>query len=174
MLTLILILVASGLTAIVLEVFLPGGVVGVAGALALAVALGLIFFAESLGWPLWTRALAAMTLLAVSGAVFGICMKNFHRTPIGRRVTLSETSGRPDSQARSATAALVGLEGRALTPLVPGGRALIGDKKWEVLSEAGPVATDERVVVTRTEGATIFVRKAGAPPARPPLSNKAI
>lgn len=163
MLTTITILVVAGLAALVLEVFLPGGVVGAAGALALAAAIVLVFFADSLGWPLGARALAALGILLVSISTFVVCMKNFHRTGLGRSVNLSETSGHRNEAAHDERESLIGTEGTAVTPLHPSGKALIAGKKWDVVCESGAAARDQPVVVTRTDGGTLYVRRLMTP-----------
>ncbi len=86
-------------------------------------------------------------------------MKNFHRTGLGRRVSLSETSGHRDEGAHAERRALVGGRGVATTPLRPSGKAMIAGKKWDVICESGAAAVDDSVVVTRTDGGTLYVRR---------------
>jgi membrane-bound serine protease (ClpP class) len=52
---------------------------------------------------------------------------------------------------------LLGKQGRALTPLRPGGAALIGSRRLDVVTEGKFVASDTEVKVIQVEGSKIVV-----------------
>ena len=94
MLTTILVLVAFGILAILAELVLPAGILGVAGALGLMAAVVQIFneYGTVIG-------LAAFAVLLVFGfTVFWFWMKYFHRLPFTRnmvhRAEVGEDEGR--------------------------------------------------------------------------------
>lgn len=151
--TAVLLLAAGGFVLLLTEMFLPGGVLGVLGGLALigSVILGYVEFGPVAG----TVLLGAITLVVFVG--FCAWMAAFPRTTVGRRLTLGKalaTGPRlPDSTG------LVGTEGVALTPLRPAGTARIGNRRVDVVAEGALIASGEPVVVTLAEGARIVVRK---------------
>ena len=53
----------------------------------------------------------------------------------------------------------IGSIGKSLTPLKPTGYIIIGDKKYEAISEIGYISKDEEVEVTEIKGTNIFVRR---------------
>jgi membrane-bound serine protease (ClpP class) len=135
--------------------FLPGGVLGALGGMALlgAVILGYVEFGPIVG-TVMCGAIASVVLI-------GFCawMAAFPRTAVGRKLTLgsalSSGSKLPDATA------LVDLEGIAITPLRPAGTARIGDRRVDVVAEGAFIASGEAIVVTVAEGARIVVRKKG-------------
>jgi len=153
--TLLLLLAGAGFVLLLTETFLPGGVLGTLGALALlaAVILGYVEFGPLTG----TGILAAISVVTLIG--FGVWMAAFPRTAVGRKLTLSGTL--PAGSKLPDTSALVGAEGVALTPLRPSGTARIGDRRVDVVAEGTFVACGEAIVVSVAEGARVVVRKKG-------------
>lgn len=153
--TVVLLLAAAGFVLLLTEMFLPGGVLGALGGLALlgAIILGYVEFGPVVG----TVIFGAVSVIVLIG--FCVWMAAFPRTAVGRRLTLGRTlsagSKLPD------TGALVGAEGIAITPLRPAGTARIGDRRVDVVAEGAFVATGEPIVVLLAAGARVVVRKKG-------------
>lgn len=150
----IIVLVVVGFLMIAAEVFVPGLVLGILGALCLVSSVVLCYMA--FGPLAGTAAFAALGVLSIVG--FLIWMRIFPHTPIGRRMILSDTLA-PDN-ATSAPM-LVGEVGIALTPLRPSGTARIGTERVDVVAESGFIEIGEPVAVVFQEGLRVVVRRRG-------------
>ncbi len=151
----IVVLSLVGFLLLTAEVFVPGMVLGILGVLCLggAITFSYVEFGAYIG---------TITLVCIVGAVFvGFIawMMAFPHTAIGRRLMLKQnlTSGvgEKDHPAR----ALVGQNGRALTPLRPSGTALIDGQKVDVVAESSFIPQDTPVVVILQEGMRVVVRR---------------
>ncbi len=89
---------------------------------------------------------------------FCIWMTIFPRTVIGRKMTLGRNLSHGDAMA-SSSPLLVGIEGVALTTLRPAGKALIDERRVDVVAEGDFIEANEPVVVIADEGARVVVRK---------------
>lgn len=149
----ILLLAAAGFVLLLTEMFLPGGVLGALGALALlaAVIIGYLQFGAFTG----TALLASIAVITLVG--FCVWMAIFPRTAVGRRLTLGRTLTSGDTMPGSAN--LVGMEGLSLTPLHPAGKALLADRRIDVVADADFIETNQPVVVVAGEGSRVVVRK---------------
>lgn len=150
LMTIILTLCVIGIAAVLAEIVLPGGVLGVLGALCLVGAVVATFV---------THGTTAGVLAAIALVIFGLLaliawMRWFHRLPFTRGLVLHETAGRSPAAPDSP----VGREGIALTDLMPSGRAGFGDEKFDVIAEGAPIRKGEAVTVTGTSGPTLVVR----------------
>jgi membrane-bound serine protease (ClpP class) len=163
----ILLLAGVGFGLLLTEMFLPGGVLGVLGGLALLTAAGL-GYAEfgPLGGTMLLCVMGAATLTG-----FCVWMAIFPRTAVGRRLTLGRTLTTGDTMPASAP--LVGREGVAITPLRPAGTARIDGKRVDVVAESELIDPGADVVVIATEGARVVVRRKASRPAEAPLDSTA-
>lgn len=153
--TTIAILCLVGIAALLFELVLPGGILGVAGALALLGAVVATFVSHG-------PAAGTTALVLVSAAGLGILrvwMKRFHRLPFTRRLILEETSGA--GAAPAADAPPPGSRGRAVTPLVPSGRVEIDGRRHDALAEAASIEAGAAVAVVARSGASLLVREVG-------------
>ncbi len=149
----ILLLAGVGFVLLLTEMFLPGGVLGVLGGLALmaAAVLGYIHFG-ALGGTMVLCALGGITLVG-----FCVWMQIFPRTAVGRRLTLASSLSTGDTLPT--TAGLIGQEGIALTDLRPAGKALLAGRRVDVVAESAFIEVETPVVVIVSEGARVVVRK---------------
>jgi membrane-bound serine protease (ClpP class) len=149
----ILLLAGIGFALLLTEMFLPGGVLGAVGLLSLAAAVvvGYVKFGALTGTTLF----AAILIITLIG--FSIWMAVFPRTAIGRRLTLGRNLEKGDNLPSSS--ALVGVEGTALSTLRPSGKALINERRVDVVAEGDFIEAGEPVIVIAAEGARIVVRK---------------
>jgi membrane-bound serine protease (ClpP class) len=141
-------LVGGGFVLIAAEIFIPGGILGIAGVIALVIA-GLLGFSVGL--------LSAIGLL-IGGSIFlGLWVKYCPKSFFGRWFTLKE-DGREFKSYDNHLDPLLGQSGIAHTDLRPAGIALIGQQKIDVLSEAGFVTKGTQVKVILVSVNRVVVR----------------
>lgn len=124
-------LLAAGLLLVAAEVFLPGGVAGVIGALALlaAMGVGLLHFPAPWGF------LSALAIVVFGGIILLLWVQIFPRTRTGQRIMLN-TNG-ASFKTVTPPPDLIGTVGEAITALRPAGTALLGGKRYDVLADGG-------------------------------------
>jgi len=146
------ILLSAGLLMLVLEVFLPGGVLGVLGGFALfaAVVAGYFLFDPQ------TASLIAMGVVVLSVLVLIGWIRWFPTSPIGRVLTLRKDARTFKSHDEHED--IVGVAGIAITTLRPSGIATIGGKRMDVLAEGDWVEQDSKIRVIKIEGNNVVVR----------------
>ena len=152
---LVLLLFLAGLVLLFCELFIPGGVLGIAGIISIG---GSIFIAFR-DYPDAAMAVVAGELLALAvGVVVGL--RIFPHTPIARRLTLTRKFD-ADKGFTSASAELdayAGKEGVAVTVLRPAGIALIDGKRVNVVTDGEFIEKNAPVKVVEVEGGRIVVR----------------
>jgi len=151
--TTILLLSVIGILAVIAELVLPGGILGVVGAICLLGAVVTTFI--TYGATAGTIALAAV--VAIGLVTLRIWMRFFHRLPFTKQLVLNETVG-IDAQV-PARAALVGQTGISLTELMPSGHAEIGGEKFDVMAEGAAIRRGATIVVVETRGPSVMVRE---------------
>jgi membrane-bound serine protease (ClpP class) len=144
-----------GLIGILLELHvMPGhGVAGIVGLLALLTAI-VLAFGVSFGFVA-AQSLAIAIVLSV--VAFWFLARYFPNNAFMRRIAFTGVQGR-DYVAAPDQTNLIGHAGIATSFLRPAGVAAIDGKRVDVLTEGDFVAAGSPVVVTRVEGARIFVR----------------
>jgi membrane-bound serine protease (ClpP class) len=152
-------LVGAGFVLIAAEIFIPGGILGLIGVLALVIALailGFVVFGASGG------------LISAIGST-----RRRHHFPwfVGKILpdllfrkwfTLKE-DGRDFKSFDEHLAVLLGKTGTAYTDLRPAGTALIDDQKYDVMSESGYITRGTPIKVIHAAGNRVVVR--AIPPA---------
>jgi membrane-bound ClpP family serine protease len=151
--TTILLLSVIGILAVIAELVLPGGILGVIGAICLLGAVVATFV--SYGATAGTMALAAVVALGL--LTLRIWMRYFHRLPFTKQLVLNETVG-VDEQV-PARASLVGRTGISLTELMPSGRAEIDGEKFDVMAEGPAIRRGATIIVVETRGPSVMVRE---------------
>lgn len=144
---LIILLFLVGLVLLGFEVFVPGAVLGILGALALlgGVVVAFMEYGQTGGWTAFGVASAA-----VGGLLF-LEFRVLPRTRMGKRLFL-ESAVTGTSQPAIAEAGVVGRTGETLTPLSPSGYVDIDGKRYEAFCRSGfvPKGTPVRVVAVDT------------------------
>lgn len=149
-------LLASGLVLLGAEVFVPGGVLGLIGGLALVGAGVAGFYAfPGYGVPV------ALGIVALAGVALAVWIKYFPRSPLGRKMTV-ERNLREAKATEEGLDALVGKAGEALSELRPGGFARIEGRRVDVVTQGGMIEQGARVVVAEVHGNRVVVRLADA------------
>ncbi|MEZ5305267.1 MAG: NfeD family protein [Verrucomicrobiales bacterium] len=157
MIATILLLTFFAIALIALEIFLPGGILGIAGLLCVGVALYLTFTSDDLD-SIGAAGRGGLALGVVGSVVLGLVLflRYFQRTSVGKQLTHSTAVGGKDGY--ELLAKLEGQEGIARSPLRPSGKAEIGGKKIDVVAEVGLIDPGTPVRVVRVEGSRIVVR----------------
>lgn len=149
--TLIVVLLVLGLVLISVEFFIPGGIVGVIGALLMLGAVG-VSYAEYgtmvAGWVL----LGCLVVGALWVAVMFMLMA---KTPYGKKMFLTGASSgrivygsREDSAEEDEQAdALLGEQGTAVTPMTPTGRIEVKGATYEASSQSGYLERGSKVEI---------------------------
>lgn len=150
-----LILFVLGLGLILLEFFIPGGIAGVIGLLAIIAS----FFMASdnvihMGISLLIALTASIVLSILMIRVFGKKMKFFKRI-----ILTDSTSTEKGYVSNKNRLELIGVEGITLTPLRPSGTIIVEDERIDAVSEGGFIANGKRVRIVKTEGSRIVVRE---------------
>jgi len=152
--TTILLLTVIGIAAILAELLLPGGILGVIGAGCLVAAVVTTFLEFGAG----AGAVATIVLFAFGLLLLGGWMKFFHRLPVTRRLILEDATGAPDEEKREERQALLGKRGHALTDLHPSGRAVVEGRRYDVMTEGPEIGKDAPIEIIDVRGPSIFVR----------------
>lgn len=151
--TAILVLAGVGFLLVLVEMFLPGGVLGVLGGILLLAAIATGY--AQLGPLGGTFTFAVISLVCIVG--FFVWMNTFPKTAVGRKLILAQNLDRGDELPTES--ALVGREGVAQTALRPAGKAVVDGARIDVVAESGFVEAGEPVSVVLVEGARVVVRK---------------
>lgn len=154
-----ILLVLVGLFLMGAEIFVPGGVLGVIGGMALlaAVVAGFVAFGPQGGM------LAAMIILVFLGLSIVLWMHFLPKTRLGKTLTLSTDSAGYKSAATSLRD-MVGKTGVAITPLGPSGLIKIDGMRVDAVAEGKWIDSGAQVRVIHVTGNHITVREVAAPP----------
>ncbi|MDF0727221.1 nodulation protein NfeD [Cytobacillus sp. S13-E01] len=150
-----LILFVVGVVLILLEFFIPGGIIGLIGFGAILTSLfiatdNVTYMALSLLIAIGVTIMASIILFKVFGK----------RINIFRKIILSDSTNTEKGYVSNVNRIeLVGNEGFALTSLRPSGTALINDERLDVVTEGNYIQQNSKVVVVKTEGSRIVVRE---------------
>lgn len=150
-----LILFIVGVILIVLELFLPGGIAGTIGGVAIIASL---FLAAD---NIIHMGISILIAISISILVSILMVKVFGRkVKIFRKIILTDsTTTEKGYVSNKNRTELLGLEGIALTPLRPAGTVVIDDERIDVVSEGAFIEKDKRVRIVKVEGARIVVRE---------------
>jgi len=147
--TMTILLFVCGLAAMMVELFIPGGVVGALGFLGV---IGSIIYSFAAGYTITGATLT--TLLLAFIPLFFLLWKNV----IGRFMAIegSEKDFRPGTEVNES---LMGKQGRTITSLHPTGVALIDGKRHHVVTRGEMVDKGATVEVIDTSGNRTVVRE---------------
>jgi membrane-bound serine protease (ClpP class) len=151
--TLILILCVVGIAAVLAELVLPGGILGVVGALCLVGAVIATFVSYGA-----TAGTIALGILVVAGLItLNLWMRLFHRLPFTRQLVLNDTVG-VDAGLQERQG-MTGRTGTVLTDLMPSGRGEFEGEKIDIITEGPSIKRGARVEIVETRGPSIIVRE---------------
>lgn len=152
--TVVVALFIVGAVLIALEVFLPGGILGLIGfgCLVGGVAVSYSYF----GWPgVWVAGGAALIIMIVTFLIEFLVLP---KTKFGRRLFLQRSI---DGISQNAVAEddVIGKECVSLTPLTPTGIVLVDGKKVEAASKSGYIEANETLKIVAKETFRLIVTK---------------
>ena len=138
------------------EIYVPGGVLGVMGAIFLVAAI-IIGYRVEVFHPHGGTISAIIILLAGTGG-FLFWLHFFPRSSVGRRLSLQDDgkSFRGDNLHLSS---LMNAEGVTLTTLRPAGEAKLGDERVDVVADGSFIEKGARVRVINVSGNRVVVRE---------------
>ena len=147
----LVVLVALGFLAIVLEFFVPGMVLGAVGGFFLLLAVVAGFIADPT-----TGILTLLVAIVAAGVAIVLGSKILQESP----VTLKQTHGTDDGFVAGPgdLAALTGKTGTSVTVLRPAGLVEISGRKVDVVTEGEMIESGIPVQVLRVEGNRVVVR----------------
>jgi membrane-bound serine protease (ClpP class) len=145
-------LLVCGLFLVGVEIFIPGGVVGVAGAAALtgAAVIGFMIFPPWLGW------MSLFLILTLTALAAFIWMKYFPMSPVGKALSLTQNITKRDQDDSPWRP---GMKGRTLSALRPAGKALIEEKRADVIADGTWIEQNAAIKIIKVEGNRIYVRE---------------
>ncbi|WP_163537790.1 nodulation protein NfeD [Gracilibacillus sp. YIM 98692] len=149
------ILLILGIVLLIVEVFVPGGILGLIGVGAM---VGSLFMStDNVGHMTLSIGIALVAAIVVSVILFKTMglNKGMLRHIILQDATTTE-QGYVSSVSRTD---LVGLEGVAITPLRPSGTAVFDQERLDVVSEGGFIKVNQPVQIVKVEGSRIVVRQ---------------
>ncbi|WLV26031.1 nodulation protein NfeD [Aciduricibacillus chroicocephali] len=149
------VLLALGIVLIVLEFFVPGGIIGALGVASIVGSLLMSGYSLnnmilSICIAFVVAIVAAIVLFKYVGAERGL----FRHIILKDRTTTD--LGYVSNTDRSS---LLGAEGYAMTPLRPSGTAVIVDERVDVVTEGGFIDSNSKVRVVKVEGVRVVVRE---------------
>lgn len=150
-----IILFVVGFILLLLELFVPGGILGIIG--IIAVLTSVFLSTSSFELAVYSILIAFILCIAVSIMlikVFGKNIKIFDRLILKDRARTEK--GYVSNVNRLE---LIGLEGISLTPLRPSGIAIFDHEHLDVVTEGGYIAENKPIKVIKVEGARIVVRE---------------
>lgn len=150
-----IILLITGIIFIVLEFFVPGGILGIIGVCAIVVSLFLS------GYDLTHMGLSVMIALIVAITAFILLYRRADSEQgVFRKIILHDRTmteeGYISTEVRSE---LIHQEGIALTTLRPAGIAEISGERVDVVSEGSYIEQNKKIKVIAVEGMRIVVRE---------------
>ena len=166
-------LFAAGVACLLLEIFvLPGfAIFGLGGGLLIIASLVLASQTFALPHNDYQFAQFQQSLLILAGAIGGtICVamlinRWLPKTPVLGRIihqpfTDEEIARVSHNESLAHFESLLGAQGTATTQLVPGGKALFGDRLVDVMADGQFIERGQPVVVVEVEGYRVVVRPA--------------
>lgn len=147
-------LMVLGFGLVMVEIFVPGGIVGIFGGISMLAAVAIAYNEYDIEGALLTFIIGVVGL--VGCLIFEF--KVLPRTPMGKRLFLENTiSGK--SQTEAGFENYVGKEGTTATALAPSGYVLVEGKKLEAYSKSGFLERGEKVRVESFDQFKVTVSK---------------
>jgi membrane-bound serine protease (ClpP class) len=150
-----IILFIVGVVLIVLELFVPGGVLGILG---LGAVITSFFLATDdiagMGLSLLIAMLVTIVAMVLLFTVFGKRIRLFDRI-----ILKDSTNTEQGYVSNVSRIELVGQQGVTLTPLRPAGTAVINEERIDVVTEGSFIGANKRVTIIKAEGSRIVVRE---------------
>ena len=153
--TLYITLLLAGFMLIGMEIFIPGGILGIIGAVAWLVAAGVGMSKFESPWNM----LSAFVLLLMGVLTFVVWIKYFPKSRVGKSLSLDAST--KDYKSHSEVDEYsVGTVGEALSTLRPSGIAHFEGKRVDVVADGEWIEAGQAVKISSTADGHISVVKA--------------
>ncbi|WP_076569878.1 NfeD family protein [Salimicrobium salexigens] len=152
-----IILLVAGIALIIAEIFLPGGIAGIGGAVAIVASL--LMSGQDLGHMAFSIGIAIVVTIVASVLLFKFVgfQNNFFK-----KIVLSDSTNTSEGYVSSRSRLeLIGETGESLTPLRPSGSGVFGDERLDVVSEGSFIQAGTGIKIVKVEGSRIVVREIG-------------
>lgn len=153
--SLILLLFGVGVVFLFFEVFMPGMVLGVLGAVAMLAGCVAAFVRYGAGGGL----LALLTGLILLGITLYVEFALLPKTRLGKKLFLHASSGSTSQSPLAQAGEVVGQTCEALTTLAPSGYVDLAGKRYEAFSQSGFVEKGARLRVAGLDNFRLIVTK---------------
>lgn len=151
--TTIILLLAIGIAFVVIEVIIPGGILGAIGALMMVAGCALSFVDFGMSGGLAVSAGA----LAIGALLLWFEFRILPRTKLGRRAFLTKQITAVSAAFSKEDEALVGKSAEALTTLSPSGYVRIDGKRYEAFCQSGFTKAGTPLTVTGVDNFRLIV-----------------
>ncbi|MDF9760520.1 membrane-bound serine protease (ClpP class) [Peribacillus simplex] len=144
-----------GVILVLVEFFIPGGIIGLLGFTAI---VGSLFLAS--GDPV-NMTISLLIAVTVSILVFILLVKVFGKQmKFFRKMILTDATKTEQGYVSNPNRVdLLGVEGKALTDLRPSGTALIKDERVDVVTEGSFISKGSTIMIVKVEGSRVVVRE---------------
>ncbi|MGE7182857.1 NfeD family protein [Peribacillus sp. NPDC006672] len=144
-----------GVILVLVEFFIPGGIIGLLGFTAI---VGSLFLAS--GDPVHMT-ISLLIAITVSILVFILLVKVFGKQmKFFRKMILTDATKTEQGYVSNPNRVdLLGVEGKALTDLRPSGTALIKDERVDVVTEGSFISKGSSIMIVKVEGSRVVVRE---------------
>ncbi|MBL9185962.1 MAG: serine protease [Opitutaceae bacterium] len=156
--TAIILLFVTGTLLLAAEIFLPGGIAGIIGGVALAAGSLLAFVEYGSGVGL----IATLGAFVLLGVMLYVELVWLPRSRLGRSLIVQSTV-EGVSQPPVAEEAVVGAAATALTPLSPSGFVEIGGRRYEAFCRTGHAARGAELKVVGLDNFRVIVSESKLP-----------
>lgn len=141
-------LLVLGYVLLLMELFLPGGILGILGLASVVYGCWMAF---DLG-PVWGGSAVLLSVLTTAGLMVLIA-----RSRAARRLVLDSTASRDWKAPAAGLDSLLGEEGVAISPLRPAGIVEIAGRRVDVVADSEFLDAGQPVRVSEVEGTRIVV-----------------
>ncbi len=151
--TLIILLFALGIVLLVVEVIVPGGILGAIGGLMMFGGCVMAF----VEFGTWGGLLAVAIAMILTAAAFFLEFRVLPKTAIGKRAFLTKEITGVSAAFGLDAREFIGKSAEALTMLSPSGYILIDGKRYEAFCESGQVPAGAALEVTGADNFRLIV-----------------
>lgn len=151
----VILLLLVGLVLLGFEVFVPGGVLGVIGGVAMAAGCGVTFYQ----FGALTGGLTTATAVVVLGLMFWAELVLLPKTRLGKKLFLQKAVDATSQPAVADAATVVGRSCEAATTLAPSGYVMLDGRRYEAWSQTGLVEKGTTLRVVSLDNFRLIVTK---------------
>lgn len=150
-----IVLLVIGIILLVLELFVPGGILGIIGASSIVVSL---FIA---GYDLSHMAISIIIAFFVAIITFLVLYRSAGKERgVFKKIVLRDRTTTDEGYVSAITRTdLIGQIGESATPLRPAGTMILNDERIDVVTEGNYIDVHKRIKVVFVEGMRVVVRE---------------